>query len=366
MRLADIARAIDGRLVGDGDIEIARPVQPHQAESVADLPLVFSQEVLDPALGTPAVAAIVVAGIDVPDGALKGIIEIDDPRAALVPLTALFARPVDGAGGIHSTAVIDDSAVLGAHVEVGPQACIGAGTEIGADTRILPQVTIGARVRMGAGCLIHSGVRIGDDVVVGDRVIIQPNACIGADGFSFATPAPPRTESMVRGRTVEPFLTYIHRIQSLGTVVLGDDVEVGACSTIDRATIGATRIGRNTKIDNQVMIGHNTIIGEDCLLAGHVGISGSVTIGDRVIMAGKVGIVDHVTVGDDANLGARTTVMRDIPARAIMMGNPAMPSADYFNRLRHTHILRLNRGAEKLRELAARVDRLESDSDGDG
>ena len=365
MRLADIARAIDGRLIGDGDIEIARPVQPHQADSETDLPLVFSQKVLEPALDTPAIAAVIVAGIDVPDGVLKGIIEVSDPRTALVPLTTLFARPIYGTDGIHSTAVIDDSAVLGANVAVGAYACIGAGTEIGADTRILPQVTIGARVRMGSGCLIHSGVRIGDDVVVGDRVIIQPNASIGADGFSFATPEPPRTESMVRARSIEPFLTYIHRIQSLGTVVLGDDVEVGACSTIDRATVGATRIGRNTKIDNQVMIGHNTVIGEDCLLAGHVGISGSVTIGDRVIMAGKVGIVDHVTVGDDANLGARTTVMRDVPARSIMMGNPAMPSADYFNRLRHTHVLRLNRAAEKLRDLGARVERLESDSDGD-
>jgi len=366
MKLADIARAIDGRLIGDGEIEIARPVQPHQAESESDLPLVFSRKVLDAALDTPAVAAIVVAGIDVPDGALEGIIEIEDPRVALVPLTALFARPAYGAEGIHPTAVIDDSAVLGVNVAVGPHACIGAGSEIGDDTRILPQVTIGARVRLGAECLVHSGVRIGDDVIVGDRVIIQPNASIGADGFSFATPAPPRTESMVRARSVEPFLSYIHRIQSLGTVIIGDDVEVGACSTIDRATVGATRIGRNTKIDNQVMIGHNTVIGEDCLLAGHVGISGSVTIGDRVIMAGKVGIVDHVTVGDDANLGARTTVMRDVPARSIMMGNPAQPSADYFNRLRHTHILRLNRAAEKLRDLGARVARLETDRDDDG
>jgi UDP-3-O-[3-hydroxymyristoyl] glucosamine N-acyltransferase len=365
MKLADIARAIDGRLVGDGDIEIARPVQPHQVESAADLPLVFSQKVLDLALDAPAVAAVVVAGLNVPDGALKGIIEIGDPRAVLVPLTALFARSGDGIDGIHSTAAVDNSATLGANVGIGPYVCVGADTEIGADTLIHSQATIGARVRMGSGCLIHSGVRIGDDVVVGDRVIIQPNACIGADGFSFATPEPPRTESMVRARSIEPFLTYIHRIHSLGTVVLGDDVEVGACSTIDRATIGATRVGRNTKIDNQVMIGHNTIIGEDCLLAGHVGISGSVTIGDRVIMAGKVGIVDHVTVGDDANLGARTTVMRDIPARAIMMGNPAMPSADYFNRLRHTHITRLGRAADKLRDLAARVARLEADRDGD-
>jgi len=366
MKLADIARATDGRLIGDGEIEIARPVPPGEAESAADLTLVFSPQALDRALDSPAVAALVAAGIDIPEGVLKGIVEVADPRAALVPLSALFARPPDGSMGIHPTAVVVDGAKLGPDIEIGPYACIGAGAEIGRGSRILAHATIGARARLGADCVVHAGGRIGDDVQIGDRVIIHPNACIGADGFSYYTPTPPHRTAIVHDRSIEPFLYDIRRIQSLGTVILGDDVEIGAGTAIDRATLGATRIGRNTKIDDQVMIGHNCVIGENCILAGQVGLSGSVTLGDRVIMGGRVGVADHVRIGNDAAIGICAVVMRDVPDNAIMMGNPAMPSADYFNRLKHTHISRLGRAADKVRDLAARVARLEAERDGNG
>jgi UDP-3-O-[3-hydroxymyristoyl] glucosamine N-acyltransferase len=360
MKLREIADAVGGRLVGDGEIDIARPVQPHKVTDAGDMPLVFSENALDLVLGSPAVAAFVVRGVAVPDGRLAGIVVVDDPRAALVPLSMLFARRIDIAPGIHPTAVVDATATVARGACIGPCVVVGPGAEIGTGSRILAHVSVGARARLGADCLIYPGVRIGDDVLIGDRVILQPNACIGADGFSFATPDPPKTATIVSEGKAEPYLFSIQRIGSLGTVVLEDDVEVGACSTIDRATIGITRIGRNTKIDNQVMIGHNCIIGENCLLAAQVGVSGSVTVGNRVIMGGKVGVVDHVTIGDDANLGARASIYHDVPPRAIMLGNPAVSSVDYYNKLRHTHLSRLTRAAERLRDLEARVTRLES------
>ncbi len=365
MKLADIADAVGGRLVGDGDIDIARLVPPREAQNDSDLPLVFSSRALSDAIASPAIAALLVTGLDVPDGRLSGYVEVPDPRAALAVLSLLFARPVYGEPGIHPTAVIHDDAELGADVSVGPYAVIGPDTEIGAATRILSHVSIGAGAKLGDRCLIHAGVRIADGVTIGDRVILHPNACIGADGFSYATPEPPQTGDFVRTREITPYLHSIDRIASLGTVILGDDVEVGAGTTIDRATVGVTRIGRNTKIDNLVMIGHNCVIGENCLIVAQVGISGSVTIGDRVVLAGKVGVADHITIGDDATLAARAGVRRDVPERALLLGDPAMPTADYFNRLKHTHVSRLARNAEKLRDLADRVGRLESGEDND-
>ncbi|MCP4330934.1 MAG: UDP-3-O-(3-hydroxymyristoyl)glucosamine N-acyltransferase [Alphaproteobacteria bacterium] len=365
MKLVDIARALDGNLIGDGEIDIARPAHPDQAADASDLALVFSEAALDRVLASPVIAVMVSSSVTVSPERFRGIVEVDDTRTALAALTALFAPEPAIEPGIHPSAVIDDSARLAADVAVGPHTVIGPDVEIGAGTRILSQVAIGSGARLGAGCLIHPGVRIGHDVHIGDRAILHSNAVIGADGFGFALPGAPQTSSYIHAREVEPFLFDIRRVHSLGTVVMGDDVEVGACSTIDRATVGETRIGNNTKIDNQVMIGHNTVIGENCLLAGHVGISGSVTVGDRVIMAGKVGIVDHVTIGDDANLGARSTIMRDVPPRTVTMGYPAVPAADFFARIKQTHIVKLSGAAKRLRELADRVKKLEQKS-GDG
>jgi UDP-3-O-[3-hydroxymyristoyl] glucosamine N-acyltransferase len=208
-------------------------------------------------------------------------------------------------------AVIDPSASIGAYV------VIGAGSRIGARTRILPHVTIGAGVMIGADGLIHAGVRIGDRVTCGDRVIVQPNAAIGGDGFSFIP---------VRGRDGElaSHSTPL-RIHSLGVVILEDDVEIGAGTTIDRATLQATRIGRGTKIDNQVQVGHNVTIGECCLIAGMSGISGSVTLGDRVLVGGGVGIADHVTVGSDAMLGAGSGIATNVAPGLRVWGSPAQP-----------------------------------------
>jgi UDP-3-O-[3-hydroxymyristoyl] glucosamine N-acyltransferase len=179
---------------------------------------------------------------------------------------------------------------------------------------------------------LHPGVRIGDRVVVGDRAILQHNVSLGADGFSYATPEP-------AARAGEA-ASVLPRINSIGTVVLEDDVEIGANSAVDRATLAATRIGRNTKIDNLVQIGHNVAIGENCLICGMVGISGSVKIGDRVVLAGGVGVTDHVTIGSDAMIAGGSGVASNVPAKAIMAGYPAVSRERAFEQVKHLARLR--------------------------
>jgi UDP-3-O-[3-hydroxymyristoyl] glucosamine N-acyltransferase len=249
-------------------------------------------------------------------------------------LTSLFDRPVHRGSGIHPSAVVAPDAQVAEGVAIGPLSVIGPCASIGAGTAILAHVTVGADAVIGRDCLIHPGARIGDRVVIGDRVILQHNVSLGADGFSYAGPAPGEREA--NDDMGDP-----KRINSLGTVIIGDDVEIGANSAIDRGTLAATRIGRNTKIDNLVQIGHNVVIGENCLICGMVGISGSAQIGDRVVLAGGVGIADHVTIGSDAIIGAGSGVGRHVPPKAVMLGYPAVPRERalqqfrYVGRLRH-------------------------------
>ena len=274
---------------------------------------------------------------------------IEQGRTALAILTALFDDGPARQAGVHPTAVLARDTELGEGVSVGPFAVIGPGSKIGAGTTILSHVSLGAHVVVGAKGLIHSGVRIGDRVVIGDRVIIHFNAAIGADGFSFAPELGPRMPY--------PSELELKRVHSLGGVIIGDDVEIGANSTIDRATLQSTRIGAGTKIDNQVQIGHNVTIGLNCLICGKVGISGSVTIGDRVRIGGGAGIADHVTIGTEAIVGAASGVGTDVPAGSYVFGYPAV-SIDralqqyrYLGRQKMLH--------RRIHEIAARLENLE-------
>ena len=253
---------------------------------------------------------------------------IAHPRHALAVLTRLFDRAVQRGSGIHPSAVIAPDAQIEEGVSIGPLSVVGPRARIGAGTAILEHVTVGADVVIGRDCLFHPGARIGDHVVIGDRVILQHNASLGADGFSYAGPA---LEERMAGRSMGD----LQRINSLGTVIVGDDVEIGASSAVDRATLTATRIGRNTKIDNLVQIGHNVEIGENCLICGMVGISGSVHIGDRVILAGAVGVADHVTIGSDAMIAGGSGVVSDVPAKGEMFGYPAVPRKRAFEQIKY-------------------------------
>jgi len=328
MILRDIAAALSAPVEGDGSIEIARITDPAHASGPADLALAMTRESV-PALAHTKARAVVVAlkTASAVDG-FDAVIKVEDPRHVLAVLTRLFERPVDRASGIHSSAVVAPDAQIADGVSIGPLSVIGPRARVGAGTAILAHVTVGADAVIGRDCLVHPGARIGDRVVLGDRVILQHNVSLGADGFSYAGPAPGES-------TPGQDMGGLERINSLGTVIIGDDVEIGANSAIDRATLAATRIGRNTKIDNLVQIGHNTEIGENCLICGMVGISGSVHIKDRVILAGGVGVADHVTIEAGAIIGAGSGVIRDVPAKGEMFGYPAVPRKRAFEQIKY-------------------------------
>jgi UDP-3-O-[3-hydroxymyristoyl] glucosamine N-acyltransferase len=357
MKLKDIAAALDGALVGDGDAIVERPAHP-AAAGPSDLALAVEPKALALLATTRARTAIVAAGADVP-GTLAGYVAVKRPRYALAALTRLFDRPVLPPAGVHPTAVVEPGAALGAQVAVGALAWIGAGAKIGARTVIMPQASIGAGAVIGEDCVIHNGARIGAGIEIGARVIIHPNAVIGADGFSYATPEPGSVETARTGGavTVTGTNTAIAKIHSLGTVIIGDDVEIGANATIDRATIAATRIGRGTKIDNLAMVAHNATIGENCLIAGETGVAGSAVIGDRVVIAAQAGIADHATVGADAIIAAATAVGHNVAPREIVMGVPALPRGQFLEQMLNVARLKMLRATvADLKERVASIE----------
>jgi len=315
MQIKDIAQALEARYEGDGALHIDRVVHPAGAERTSDLALAMSGDAVAALAAGKAQAAVVAAKNPAPAGTFKALITVDNPRLALARLTALFDPGPAHGEGVHPTAIVAPDAQLGEGVSIGPYTVVGPRSRIGAGTVILPQVSIGADVDIGAQCLFHAGVRIGDRIKIGNRVIIHANAVLGADGFSYAPDLASPT-AFVPGMVVT-------RVHSLGTVEVADEVEIGACTTIDRSTVETTRIGRATKIDNHVHIGHNVTVGESCMICGMVGISGSVRIGDRVRLGGGVGVADHVAIGDQAVVAAGSGVAGNVAAGTFVSGFPA-------------------------------------------
>jgi UDP-3-O-[3-hydroxymyristoyl] glucosamine N-acyltransferase len=349
MRTKDIAEALAGRLDGDGAIEIDRLVHPARAERPSDLALAISADAVAALAHCKAQAVVVSADHPVPSGSFRAVITTNEARLAFARLTALFDHGPALEKGIHPTAVVASDAKLGAGVSIGAYSVVGPRSHIGAGTAIMPQVTIGADVTIGKQGVFHTGVRVGDRSAIGDRVIVHPNAVIGSDGFSFA----PDLMSAA-AFTADVVLTRVH---SLGNVAIGDDVEIGACTTVDRATLESTRIGSGTKIDNHVHIGHNVTIGESCSVCGMVGISGSVTIGDRVRLGGGVGIGDHLRIGDQAVVAAGSGVAGNVPSGAFVSGYPAQPHQRALEQF--VYASRQKRLHEKVEGLAMRLGALE-------
>lgn len=352
--VGELAAAIGARAEGDGGLLVRGLRAPHEA-GPEDLALAGDPKYAE-ALGRGAArAALVWHGADWRAMGLAAAIIAPRPRYALAGLSARFAVPEGPAPGIHPTAVIDPAAELGPEAAIGPHVVIGAGARIGARARIMAQATIGAEARIGADALVHPGVRIGRGVVLGDRVIVHANAVIGADGFSFVTPEPGaveavRAEFRIVGAARQ---TAYARIASLGGVRIGDDVEIGALSAIDRGTVSDTVVGSGTKIDNHVQIGHNVVVGQDVLLCAHVAIAGSSRIGDRTVLAGMVGVGDHVEVGADVVAGGATKILANVPAGRAVMGYPAMrmeQNIEVYKALR-----RLPRLLRQIAELEKRV-----------
>lgn len=353
MTLNEIARALGAEVVGDGARPVARLVHPADAEAATDLALALSEEAVAALAGTKAGAAVVRPGMTVGDGktalAYKG-----QERMALAILTRIFDRGPARKQGIDPSASVAADATVDASASIGSLVAIGPGSTIGPDTVILAGASVGANATIGRDCIIHSGARIGDRVWLGDRVVIHANAVIGADGYSFI---PVRNPDGTRNPVELPV-----RIHSLGTVVIADDVEIGAGTTIDRGTLRDTRIGRGTKIDNQVQVAHNTVIGEACIICGMVGIAGSAVIGDRVILAAGSGVGDHVTLGADVTVSALAAVGSDVPDGQIVDGMPAMRRD--LAAERYMNIGRLKVLYPKVDDLRKRVEALEKDGNG--
>ncbi|AIB10720.1 UDP-3-O-(3-hydroxymyristoyl) glucosamine N-acyltransferase [Azospirillum argentinense] len=354
--LAEIAAALGAALEGDGTLQISRAVHPSEAEGPEDLALAMEKGLTELLANGKAVAAVIAEGAEVPAN-LQGWIVVKRPRFAMAGLTTVFEKPVHAEPGVHPAAFVAPEAILGAGVSVGPFAYVGPRAVLGEGVIVMPHATVGAEAVIGKDCLLHPGARIGERVVMGERCIIHPNAAVGNDGFSFVTPEPGSVESAKATGKVVGTNVLIHRVNSIGTVILGDDVEVGANATIDRGTITATRIGSGTKIDNLVQIGHNVQIGTNCMLCGHVGIAGSTTIGDRVVLAGKVGVADHVKIGNDAVVAANSGVGTDIPAKAVYMGYPAVPRDRAFDQ--YKGLARLKRMHADVTDLKKRVGALD-------
>jgi UDP-3-O-[3-hydroxymyristoyl] glucosamine N-acyltransferase len=356
--LGEIAEYVGGKLQGDPAVVINRIVHPALVQGPGDLALVLSANVLELLKRnqvTNAIAPAELNSVDVPNYIL-----VSHPRLALARLLELFDRPVHSAEGIHPAAVIDPTAKIGEKVSIGPHCWVGPYSTIGAGTRLICNVSVGAEVEIGEKALLHPGVSVGDRCKIGNRVIIQPGACIGGDGFSFVTPQPGNVEAALKKKQIVENTDSnmeIVRINCIGHVVIEDDVEIGAGTCIDRATLGETKVGRGTKIDNLVQIGHNVTIGRNCLIVAQVGLGGSAKVGERAVIGGQAGIPDHMSVGDDAVVGPQAGLSGSVAPLQSVIGSPAVPVRDFIQQ--NMNFKRLSRLNQRVKELEAKLAELE-------
>lgn len=324
--IEDLAAALGMPFEGDGQFPVGRASDPSFADS-SDLAVALSPAYSQALLAGDAQAAIIWSDADWRSFGLKAAILADVGRLTLPTVSALLADREPDWAGHHPTAVIHATAVVGTNCSIGPYAVVGPNVRIGAGALIEPGVTVGRGVTIGRDARLGSGCRIGANVLAGDRLCVQPGAVIGADGFSFVTTTlsnPERAKaSGGRERLHPPDQPAWHKTMSLGSVILGDDVEVGANSTIDAGTLKSTRIGNGTKLDNLVHVGHNVDVGEHCLLCGMTGVAGSVTIGNRVVLGGQTGVADHNRIGDDVVTGAGTMIQTNVVSGSVLLGYPA-------------------------------------------
>jgi UDP-3-O-[3-hydroxymyristoyl] glucosamine N-acyltransferase len=302
----DLAACVGGRVVGDPDVEIRGFAGIDRARK-GDITFVADDRYL-PALQASEASAVVVKA-EVPACAASQIIT-PEPNLAFARIVSDAQRArARGAGGIDARACVAPSARVDPTATIRAGAVVEPGAAIGPRTVVASGAYVGEDATIGADCMIHPNVSILDDVRIGDRVTVHAGSVIGSDGFGYATD----------GEGVH------HKIPQIGCVVVEDDVEIGANACIDRARFHETRIGRGTKIDNLVQVGHNVVIGPHSALAAHVGIAGSSVLGKHVALGGMVGVRDHVKIGDAARVGAYSGVGNDLDGGQDYLGIPAMP-----------------------------------------
>lgn len=326
LRIGQIAKELGAQAFGDESLLIHGLSEPSAASS-RDLALAMSPRYEAALQASPARAAVIWDGADWQALGLEAAIIVPRPRLAMAGLTQVF-EPGLTYRGIHPTAIIDDSADIGAGTHIGPFTIIGPNAKIGPDCWIGAHVSITGGAEIGETSILFDGVRIGRRVQIGARCVLHPNVVIGADGFSFVTTDPSNEERAFASAGRKPLEPVTdakrHRIHSLGGVLIASDVEIGANSTVDAGTIRATQVGRGTKIDNLVQVGHNVILGEDCVLCAQAAVAGSARLGDRVVMGGKSGVKDNITLGADVVLAGGAIVLASVPSGRFMMGYPAI------------------------------------------
>ena len=300
----DVADLVQGQLTGNPG-ELVSGVAGIRDARPGDISFVANPKYLA-SLATSKASVVLVAK-DCPEQPHRTLIRVDNPSVAFSKIVQqIVPPPVTFAPGIHPTAVVAPSAKLGTGVSIQPNAVIEDGSIIGDRSVIGAGGYVGVGSQVGSDCLLYARVVIRERTRVGDRVILHPGVVLGADGFGFEN---------IRGER--------QKIPQVGTVEIGDDVEIGANSCVDRGRFGTTCVGRGTKIDNLVQIGHNCVIGDHCVICAGTGIAGSVIVGNYVTMAGQVGVVGHLTIGDRAVIGAQSGVAHDVPAGAVVVGTPA-------------------------------------------
>ena len=302
-RLGELAARVGGRVAGDPERAIDG-LRALDAAGPRDLSFLTDPRLRGQAEGSAAGALLVGPAIQ---GLPHDLLISDDPGQALIALLRLFHPEAAAPAGVHPTAVVGDGASVAAGACVGPYVVVGDGATIEADAVLHPFVCVGAGCRVGHGAVLHPHVVLYPGTVVGERVVLHAGSVIGADGFGYL---------WRDGRHV--------KVPQVGTVVVEEDVEVGANSAIDRATLEETRVGAGTKIDNLVQVGHNVRIGRSSILCGQVGVAGSATVGDHVVLAGQSGVSNRVTIGDGARVAGKSAVFDDVAPGAQVAGTPAI------------------------------------------
>jgi UDP-3-O-[3-hydroxymyristoyl] glucosamine N-acyltransferase len=338
--VSELAAHIGGRVLGDGGVSILRVAGLDSARE-GDIAYVEDEKFFEAANKTKASCVITPAGANVKAPCR---IDVKNPKLAFALIAEVLHPRKQRAPEIHHTAIIANDAKIGDDVFIGAFVCIGENSVVGDRTQIRAGAKIGDHVEVGSDCVFHPNVFLEDGVTVGNNVILHAGVVVGADGFGY-----------VRGE-----VSY-HKFPQIGTVVIEDDVELGANTCVDRAALGRTRIGRGTKIDNMVHVGHNCDIGERVVIAAQTGISGSVVIEDDCVIGGQVGFGDHIRVQSGAVIGSKAGILPGKIVRpGVWWGIPIQP-LDEYKRL-NAHISRLPHVRNELKELIERVKTLENES----
>ena len=335
-----IAALLDGIVVGDAAVEVSA-VSSIDNGTIGSLTFLANPKYTEHIYTTQASVAIVALDF-VPTAKVQcTLIQVKDPYSSFALLLEQYNRMKQPQPSIHPTAFIDASASVGANVFIGANAVIDHNAHVGEGSRIYPQAYVGRNAQIGNHSILHVGARVLDDCLVGNNCVIHSGVVIGSDGFGFA-----------------PSDLAYSKVPQIGNVIVEDDVEIGANSTIDRATMGSTVIRKGVKLDNLIQVAHNVEIGEHTVIAAQTGIAGSTKIGERCMIGGQVGIIGHISIGDNVKIAAQSGIGSNVKANALIQGSPAFDAGNY--RRAYVSFRGLPKMAQELSALKMIVEKLKN------